>query len=348
LTPHFEAENPFAGRQTEDGELIVKLKSIWRSALVLLLMLAPIAASNAAAKPKTAPVAAKAVPAGFVSATARVNGTVIHYVAGGQGPAVILIHGFPENWSACAKIMPPLASRFRVIAVDLRGVGGSARSAQGHDSATMAEDVHQLASTLGLDRPYVVGHDFGGWVAYALARLYPDALRGAMILDVPIPGLEPWDTVKVEPKLWSFGFHRVPGLAEKLLAGREAIYFGYYIRRSAGDPKSTSDEDIKRYARACSEPGEMAAAMGMYRAIDEDEKFAKDRRGPLNVPLTFVAGGNSFAPLLTAIAKGLEDAGAKSVATETIAGSGHYLLDEKPAETTALIERYASIGPSHR
>ena len=118
----------------------------------------------------------------------------------------------------------------------------------------------------------------------------------------------------------------MPGLAEKLLAGREAIYFEYYIRRSAGDPKSISDEDIKRYARAYSGPGEMAAAMGMYRAIDDDEKFAKERRGPLNVPLTLVGGGNSFGRLLTAMAKGLEDAGAKSVATETVAGSGHYLL----------------------
>jgi pimeloyl-ACP methyl ester carboxylesterase len=331
-----------------DGGFTVKLKSISRSALVLLLMLAPIAASNVAAKQKAheAPVAAKAIPGGFVSATAQVNGTVIHYVAGGQGPAVILIHGFPENWSTYAKIMPRLASRFRVIAVDLRGIGGSASPEHGYDSATMAEDIHQLASTLGLDRPYVVGHDFGGWVAYALARLYPDTLRGAMIIDVPIPGLEPWDTVKVDPKLWNFGFHRVPGLAEKLLAGRETIYFGYYIRRSAGDPKSISDADIERYARAYAGPGQMAAAMEMYRAIDDDEKFARERRGPLNVPLTLVAGGNSFGALLTAMTKGLEDAGATSVATETVAGSGHYLLDEKPGETTALIERYASIASS--
>ena len=82
------------------------------------------------------------------------------------------------------------------------------------------------------------------------------------------------------------------------------------------------------------------------RAIDDDEKFARERRGQLNVPLTLVAGGNSFGPLLTAMAKDLEDAGAKSVATETVAGSGRYLLDEKPAETTALIERYASIASS--
>jgi pimeloyl-ACP methyl ester carboxylesterase len=328
----------------------VKLKYIWKRTLALLFILLPFAASDIAAKQTTrdVPSAAKDIPAGFVSSTVRVNGTVIHYVAAGQGPAVILVHGFPENWSAYAKIMPRLAFHFRVIAMDLRGIGGSVSPEYGFDSATMAEDVHQLAGKLGLDQPYVVGHDFGGWVAYALARLYPDTLRGAMILDVPIPGLPPWDTVKIDPRLWHFGFHRAPGLAEKLLAGREAIYFGYFIRRSAVDPKSITDEDIQRYVRAYSEPGEMAAAMGMYRAMDDDEKFGKERRGPLSVPLVLVAGGNSFGSLLPTMAKGLEDAGVKSVAVETIVGTGHYLLDEKPAETAALIERYASLPSGGR
>jgi pimeloyl-ACP methyl ester carboxylesterase len=140
---------------------------------------------------RSAQVQTEAVPAGFASATAQVNGTILHYVAGGQGPALILIHGFPENWSAYAKIMPRLASQYRVVAVDLRGIGGSKSTEGGYDAATMAEDVHQLAQTLGLDRAYIVGHDFGGWVAYALARLHPGTVRGAMILDVPIPGIDP-------------------------------------------------------------------------------------------------------------------------------------------------------------
>src|SRR4029077_9633103 len=90
-----------------------------------------------------APVAAQALPAGFTSNTAPVNGTTLHYVVGGQGPAVILIHDFPEDWSAFAKIMPPLARKFRVVAVDLRGIGGSQPTEAGYDTATMAEDVYQ-------------------------------------------------------------------------------------------------------------------------------------------------------------------------------------------------------------
>lgn len=108
---------------------------------------------------KAAQTAIEAIPVGFTSATATVNGTTLHYVAGGQGPALILLHGFPENWSAYAEIMPQLAKRFRVVAVDLRGIGGSTPTEGGYDAATMAEDVHQLARTLELNQPYVVGHD---------------------------------------------------------------------------------------------------------------------------------------------------------------------------------------------
>jgi len=115
-----------------------------------------------------------------------------------------------------------------------------------------------------------VGHHFGGWVAYALARLHPDSVRGAMILDVPIIGVDPWDKVAVNPKLWHFGFHQAPGLAEQLIAGREAIYIGYFLRRTAVNPQSISDEEFERYAGAYSGPRQFAAAMGMYRAFDKD------------------------------------------------------------------------------
>lgn len=289
------------------------------------------------------------LPAGFASATARANGTSLHYVTGGQGPDLILIHGFPENWSAYAEIMPRLAVRFRVVAVDLRGIGGSTPTERGYDAATMAEDVHQLARALELNRPYVVGHDIGGRVTYAMARLHPDAMRGAMILDVPIAGIDPWDEVKANPALWHFGFYSAPGLAEKLLAGREALYFDYFLRTAVADPNSISDDDVQRYARAYALPGRMAAAMEMYRASAEDERFGREQRGALDVPIALVGGAapnKGFGTLLPAIAQGLRGAGARAVTTDVIAGSGHYVVDEKPAEVVALIERYASMDRS--
>jgi pimeloyl-ACP methyl ester carboxylesterase len=114
----------------------------------------------------------------FVSNTAQVNGTTLHYVRGGTGPAVLLLHGFPQDWYAFRQIMPRLAKKFTVIAVDLRGVGGSAATPDGYEAANLAADVHQLAQQLRLERPYIAGHDIGGMVAYAVVRLYPTHVRG--------------------------------------------------------------------------------------------------------------------------------------------------------------------------
>jgi predicted alpha/beta-fold hydrolase len=133
-----------------------------------------------------------ALGSGFISDAAQVNGTTLHYVRGGTGPAVILLHGFPEDWYAYHSVMPMLAKQFAVVAVDLRGIGGSAVTTDGYGAANMAEDVHDLAEQLRLDRVYVVGHDIGGMVAYAFVRRYPETCRGVMFIDVPVPGVGPW------------------------------------------------------------------------------------------------------------------------------------------------------------
>ena len=187
----------------------------------------------------------------FVSGTANVNGTTLHSVRGGSGPAVILLHGFPQDWSVFRRIMPRLSRTFTLVAVDLRGIGGSTASANAYDAATLAEDIHQLTLHLGLERPYVAGHDNGGMVAYALARLHPQATRGVMILDVPIPGLEPWEQVKADPALWHFGFHQTARAPERLIAGREAIYFReVFFNRFARNPGAISDDDLAHYVRS--------------------------------------------------------------------------------------------------
>src|SRR5262245_25646234 len=116
-------------------------------------------------------------------------------------------------------IMPRLARTFTVVAVDLRGVGGSAATPGGYDAVSLAEDIRQLAAHLELGRSFVAGHDNGGMVAYALARAHPQSTRGVMILDVPIPGLAPWEQVKADPVLWHFGFHQTPNAPERLIAG---------------------------------------------------------------------------------------------------------------------------------
>ena len=140
--------------------------------------------------------------ADFVSETAAVNGTTLHYMRGGEGPTVLLIHGFPQDWYEWRDVMPRLVDRYSVVAVDLRGVGGSAAPDTGYDAATMATDVAELVDGLGVGPVHVVGHDIGGWVAYALARLRPDVARSMIIMETLLPGIEPPGTPPVEVPLF--------------------------------------------------------------------------------------------------------------------------------------------------
>jgi pimeloyl-ACP methyl ester carboxylesterase len=276
----------------------------------------------------------------FASESATVNGITLHYVRGGNGPAVILVHGFPEDSFEYHAIMPQLAKQFTVIAVDLRGVGASTAKPGGYDAANMAEDVHQLVAALKLDRVYIVGHDIGGQVAYAFVRRYPEATRGAMILDTAIPGIAGWDEIQGHPAMWHVRFMQVPGLAEKLVVGRQADYFGYFFQFGKFTP---SDE--AHYAKAYATLAQLHAMFEMYRAFPANAQFNATERGPNGVPLLLAAGdGSPFAQLVPKIAEGLRSNGCAHVETSFIRGAVHYVVEDQPETVTDLIERYASVN----
>src|ERR1700761_7865552 len=150
----------------------------------------------------------------FTGGTADVNGTTLHYVRGGSGPALVLLHGFPQDWFEWRRMMPRLARRFTVVAVDLRGVGRSAPAADGYAAADLAADVHELIGQLGLAPVHLAGHDIGGQVAYAFARRFTGAARTVTIVETPVPGIEPWLELEVDVPMWHGAFHMVPGLPE--------------------------------------------------------------------------------------------------------------------------------------
>jgi pimeloyl-ACP methyl ester carboxylesterase len=275
----------------------------------------------------------------FLSGTAQANGTTLHYVRGGAGSAVILLHGFPEDWYAYHRVMPLLAKQFTVVAIDLRGIGGSTATAGGYDAANMAEDVHQLVEHLHLEHVYVVGHDIGGMVAYAFARRYQETCRGVMLLDAPVPGLGPWDAVKANPIIWHIHFQQTPDLPEQLIAGREAIYLRHFL-----DSDTFSDADVARYARAYAAPEHLRALLEIYRAFPANEKFNAAQRRAISLPLVLAPGENSpFEKLMPGFAEALRDHGCANVKIEAIKNSVHYVADEQPEAVAQLIERYASL-----
>ena len=310
----------------------------WKACAVLAVV-ACVAIHGQSSSKEMADPAVAALGSGFVSDTARVNGATLHYVRGGAGPAVILLHGFPEDWYAYHRIMPQLAKQFTVVAVDLRGIGGSAATAGGYDAANMAEDVHQLAEHLHLEHVYVVGHDVGGMVAYAFARRYPETSRGVMMLDAPLPGLGPWDAVKANPITWHINFQQTPGLPEQLLAGREAIYLRHFL-----DSDTFSDADVAHYARAYAAPEHLRAALEIYRAFPANEKFNAAQQSAISVPLVLAPGKNSpFERLIPSFADALRAYGCANVEIEVIENSVHYVTDEQPDAVAQLIERHASL-----
>jgi pimeloyl-ACP methyl ester carboxylesterase len=293
---------------------------------------------QAQAQGKTSPLATE-LGKGFASETAMVNGITLHYVRGGNGPPIILIHGFPQDWFEYHSIMPRLAKRFTVIAVDLRGIGGSQATPGGYDAANMAEDVHQLVSALRLERVYIVGHDIGGQVTYALVWRHPQDLRGAMILDSPIPGIAGWDESMSGPGVWHVGFMQVPGLAEKMVGDRPAAYLSYFF----GFSKFTPAEEA-HYLKAYSTPAQLHAVFEMYRAFPANVKFNAAQLGPNGVPLFLASGDKSpFAAMVPKMAEGLRAAGFTHVQTGVIAGAVHYDVQDQPEAVADLIERYASL-----
>jgi pimeloyl-ACP methyl ester carboxylesterase len=250
-----------------------------------------------------------------------------------------LLHGFPQDWYAFHRIMPRLSKQFTVIAVDLRGVGGSAASVSGYDTANMAKDIHELAEQLHLEHVYVAGHDIGGMVAYAFARLYPQTSRGVMMLDAPLPGLGPWEEIKANPVAWHINFHQVPELPERLLADRQGIYFRYFLA-----PNTFSDADVRHYVDSYAGPEHLRALLEIYRAFPADEKFNAAQVSAINVPLVVATGGNSpFERLMPSIAASLRAHGCAKVKVEVVKNSVHYLVEEQPDAVAELIGRYASL-----
>jgi pimeloyl-ACP methyl ester carboxylesterase len=198
--------------------------------------------------------------------------------------------------------MPGLARSFTVVAVDLRGVGESAATESGYDAATLADDVHGLVEALGLGRVHVVGHDIGGWVAFAFARRHADITASATVIETPAPGIEPWLDLDVDVSLWHGEFHMIPDLPEALVTDRQAVYFRYFFDVGTVDTGAIGSDDLEHYAHAYRRPEQLRAAFEFYRAIPENMAFNAEQRGPTDVPLLLVGGENVFGPVLPELA----------------------------------------------
>src|SRR3979409_2344174 len=150
------------------------------------------------------------------------EGADIFVRSGGSGPVVVLLHGYAENSDSWAPLAADLMKDHTVVVPDLRGIGRSSKPDGGYNKKTQAQDMRSVVTSLGYDKTFVVAHDIGNMVAYAYAAIYPDKVERLVVMDAPIPGIDPWNEILLNPGVWHFNFHGPD--AERLVAGRERIY----------------------------------------------------------------------------------------------------------------------------
>lgn len=264
----------------------------------------------------------------FQHACADLGDVRLHYVTAGEGPAVVLLHGWPQTWYMWRDIIRGLAPKYRVIAPDLRGLGDSSRPESGYDKKTIANDVWRLAhEVLGEQRLLVVGHDWGGPVAFALAAQHRDAVRRVAIFDVPVPGD---GTPVMFNNRWHHGLHKEEGFVEELTAGREDVYLRFFYRTWGARPDAISEEAQREYVRAYKQPGAMTAGFKFYRAtpqdIEDNEAFVA--RGKLQMPVLCYGGADGRGRGMAAMESWQRVAA--NVRGGVADGCGHWIPEERP------------------
>jgi pimeloyl-ACP methyl ester carboxylesterase len=278
-----------------------------------------------------------------------VAGVSVHAVTAGpsDAPGLLLLHGWPESWATWRELIPLAAVSHRVVAVDLPGIGGSASSPAPRSKHAIARTVHDLADTLGLTDLTLVGHDIGGMVAYAYLRGYPDLPR-AVIMDVPIPGVGPWDDFVRAPFLWHFALHAVPGLPEQLVSGRQEAYFGYFYDLLAAAPGVPAAEVRTEQAAAYAAPEALSAGFGWYRAFTEDVEAneAAAAGPPCRTPLLYLRGSAERGGPISTYVDGLRQAGVNDVRPAVVDGAGHFPHQEAAVATWQAISGFISATRS--
>jgi pimeloyl-ACP methyl ester carboxylesterase len=264
-----------------------------------------------------------APPANFKHQTANVNGINIHYVIGGAGEPLVLVHGFGQNWYMWNRILPELSKHFTVIAPDLRGVGESDKPDSGYDKKTMASDIHELVKKLGYTSINLAGHDIGLMVAYAYAAQYGDEVKKVALLDALIPGVEPVWT-KIYTTAWHFGFFARP-ISGQLVAGQERLFLTDFWPIVAHIKEPFTKEESDEFIRAYSVPGAISGSFRWFGAFPQDAKDNLElMKHKLKMPLLAMGGEFYSAPFLKDHSKMV----AENVSETKIMGSGHWVVQE--------------------
>ena len=278
-----------------------------------------------------------AAPTTISSRTANVDGVQLHYLTAGHGPAVLLLHGYTQTSRMWRPIIPLLAEKFTVIAPDLPGIGDSSMPADNKiDMVVAAKQIHDLVRSLKIDKARVVGHDIGLMVAYAYAAQFPSETEKLAVMDAFLPGVPGWEPIYNAPNIWHFRFNGE--YPEKLVKGRERIYFEYFWNVLAADKThSIPEADRKAYTAAYSRPARMHAGWAYFVSWPQLAKdFAQLSQTKLTMPVLSIGGEKSLGNELGAQMKLV----ATDVTVVVLKDTGHWISEERPKETTDALVKF--------
>ena len=281
----------------------------------------------------------------FTSRFIDTGGLRQHVVTGGDGPPLLLVHGWPQTWYAWRLVMPALARDFKVIAPDQRGTGLSGKPEDGYDTGTLAGDLVALMDALGHDRFAVAGHDTGMWIGYALAADHPDRVARLAVAETPLPGVSPspplFASAHLNDALWHFAFNRLAAVNDQLVTGREESYFGWQFATKAARP--LPDYAVRHYIDTlAADPAALHASFAIYRALDAtiaQNQQRKTRR--LTLPVLGIGGAKSLGEQVADTMKLAAD----DVQTLAIPGCGHHPPEEAPEEILAALVAFLAPYP---
>jgi pimeloyl-ACP methyl ester carboxylesterase len=274
--------------------------------------------------------------------TAQVNGTRLHYVTAGEGPPVMLLHGWPQTWYEWRHVIDLLADEYQVVAPDLRGFGYSAKPAAGYDAATMAADLAALADHLGLRDVTVLGHDWGAVFGYVYAAKTPSQVRALGIVEMALPGVGVMEQAMApQPQgnfLWHMGFQSVPDLPELLIAGKERPYLRWFFEHFAYDPAAITAADLDVYTDAITQVGALRAGLAVYQDFfTTADQVAALAKTPLEIPVRAYGGEACLGGATLASVQAVAPAAEGGV----IERCGHWAGEERPDVVASIVRDLA-------
>ncbi len=269
------------------------------------------------------------------------NGIRMHYVTQGDGPLIVLMHGFPEFWYSWRYQIPFLAEHgYTAVAPDLRGYNDTDKPRTGYDVATLTRDIAGLIQGLGQKQAIVVGHDWGGALAWVFAMNYPEMTKNLIVMNAPHPQamLREFRTLKQLRKSWYMFAFQLPWLPESALLRNNAYEVGRMLKGAAVQKLAFPDEVLAKYQEAMSKPGAMTAALNYYRQLFRHPLRTSESNVSIAAPTLLVWGEQDIA-LGIELTYGLEQ-WVPDISIKRIPDSGHWVQQEKPNQVNALLAEF--------